>query len=78
MTAEVATSSAIGAVSRNPMYRNFVETQHAIGSMNFDDFEATLRSLITNMYLASLMKIRTFWLQCTLQTLDKACVVVVK
>lgn len=37
-------SSDIGAVKRNPLYRTFVEPQHGLDTMKFDDFEAnTLR-----------------------------------
>lgn len=37
-------SCAIDAMKRNPLYRNFVEIQHGLGTMKFDDFDAnTLR-----------------------------------
>lgn len=40
ITAEAATWFAIGAVRKNPLYRNFVEVNQEIDTMNFDDSES--------------------------------------
>lgn len=40
MTAEVATASTTGAVRKNPLYHNYVETQQGLDVMTFEGFEA--------------------------------------